>query len=816
MYKHAIPLLLLFGMAGLMRSSIPVATGQDELSAPAAGQAGIVNQNPEIVASDPKAAENPASKPPKSDSALGGAGGGIDAGYGFGGGVGGAKTFGGGGAGFGGGDGFEGGRFGQGTFGPGNGRIVHGRNVIISWSAKNDEIRGFSKSKGQWSKLTLKPFTTDRVLVPIVGDWVAAARTDDEVLAYSGKVGRWDRLTLSPGSQALPSVDHEMVTISDGDHFYTFAAANGKWTSPTDPALAATSTTIALSQNGQNRQAVVDLFRGHETDSIAERFPNLAITLKANSLELTGNAKDVDAAEKVISELLAPSMRDITKPPVSAFSRATSRTASTGHDLSSLQRAFQHAEQKTIELARRAADQSNDDQLRAELSLAVDESFEARRRLQEAELDRMKQKLETLENTIRNRNRIRNRIVKRRVEELLDPAVNWDSVSNATGFKRRVSSPGGTPVGIPGPPHIPLGRPAGDPAAPSSVSRNVTSDEKNNLDVDPAETLKKLSDARRFAEIALQAQKDAQAELTTALRPLEDWKAEWRDRYGDEDDLDIDAELTEERRESLIETRRKGVARRQMELDEFMGKWRQQWDAYQSRIRSLQLDVDQAKFEYDAAAEDLSRMKRLADRNAVAVRELRKSEQAMTALEFELKRAQERLAYLRTVETGAPNLNPATLDLSESDELQDPTAHSEIPGPGERIVTLRLRKPAPVDRTYVAGERVQPIALVEPISKVSSKGDRVDQAFFEVLTEPLVVFDVSEPTSESSFVLVSVAVHKDIRDRFFRPNDNEEILLLPVGDRTLDAKVGSIIPADDIRKMFPHLELLLPELPVSL
>ena len=117
---------------------------------------------------------------------------------------------------------------------PKSGRQVQSDGVVITWSEKNDELRGFSTKIGDWDVISIEP---QERIIPIVGDTVAAVRIGDSIAAFSGEKGWWDVIELSKDSKAIPVLFHSHVQIEENGHLYTFAAEKGRWTSPTDPDL---------------------------------------------------------------------------------------------------------------------------------------------------------------------------------------------------------------------------------------------------------------------------------------------------------------------------------------------------------------------------------------------------------------------------------------------------------------------------------------------------------------------------------------------------------------------------------------------------
>jgi len=70
--------------------------------------------------------------------------------------------------------------------------------------------------------------------------------------------------------------------------------------------------------------------------------------------------------------------------------------------------------------------QDDEDKLRADLRQAVQEAFKARQELQRAELAQFTQRLQHIQQSIETRERIADQIIDHRVEELLNPALQWD------------------------------------------------------------------------------------------------------------------------------------------------------------------------------------------------------------------------------------------------------------------------------------------------------------------------------------------------------------------------------------------------------
>ncbi|HUG18316.1 MAG TPA: hypothetical protein VMM56_05025 [Planctomycetaceae bacterium] len=231
-------------------------------------------------------------------------------------------------------------------------------------------------------------------LDPTVGTDVAAVRVGDMMAAYSGTTGTWGVLKLSEGSKAIAIVGTNVVQTTDNDYLYTFAASKGKWTSPNDPKF------HPAKWSGY----------GNEYGS-----------------ELGGVA------------------------PMSEY-------GSTRSGMISSDSKAKRFDQTALNLARQFRGKSLDDpEARAQLSQAVANAFDQRQAHQKIEAKRLQEKLKLIQDAIERRESLRERIIQRRVDELLDPNVEWESLS---------PSAAGSPIGLPGHPHLPGVGSYGTPAKP--------------------------------------------------------------------------------------------------------------------------------------------------------------------------------------------------------------------------------------------------------------------------------------------------------------------------------------------------------------
>jgi|GEM_PF-3050539 len=303
-------------------------------------------------------------------------------------------------------------------------RHVVTNSILVLWSKSQvpNHIYGYSSTTGTWDRFT--PPRTDESpsdIVPLVSSGMAATSIGNSVAAFGANSGKWQVISVDTEvpRNAL-AVGTSYVTFSSGGHSYIYQDGRDAWGSPTDRHL------NTKSPAAEERQAVVE------------------------------EAKPTDHHDD-------------------------------GHTIAQLEEAWEYAERKTIDIAQKLqpADGSEDElkQQKQELRDAVESAFSARRLLQEARMNEMQEKLSQIKTTLQSRAQRRDRIIERRVEELQDPNLNWESlrssgrrsntVRNRSESIRRVpvggsaglslNGPGpgvlatGTPIGLPGPPDEPLG-----------------------------------------------------------------------------------------------------------------------------------------------------------------------------------------------------------------------------------------------------------------------------------------------------------------------------------------------------------------------
>ena len=116
---------------------------------------------------------------------------------------------------------------------------------------------------------------------------------------------------------------------------------------------------------------------------------------------------------------------------------------------------------------------ARDEQLR-QLREAVRQAFEARQKLQQAELIDFSRRLKTIRDSLEARQTHAEEIIERRVQELQNPELQWNNRTDPVVLDNKNGSPIGLPgpVDIPAPVYIPLGPSSGitPPTEPRPVS----------------------------------------------------------------------------------------------------------------------------------------------------------------------------------------------------------------------------------------------------------------------------------------------------------------------------------------------------------
>lgn len=113
-----------------------------------------------------------------------------------------------------------------------------------------------------------------------------------------------------------------------------------------------------------------------------------------------------------------------------------------------LKREYDSKEKEAVEIAREMKNAPRPpDNLKARLRQTVAEAFALRQRLHQAELAEFQERMTRVQQTLRNRDEIKDAIIDRRVEDLLNPDLNWERPADSAAPGPTKSAPKKANVG---------------------------------------------------------------------------------------------------------------------------------------------------------------------------------------------------------------------------------------------------------------------------------------------------------------------------------------------------------------------------------
>lgn len=466
--------------------------------------------------------------------------------------------------------------------------------LILSWPADNSQLRAFSFKHSLWSTLDIEPTES---LNPVVVDDVAVVRIGDEVAAFSAVTGQWKRLKLRPESDPKISAKGQVAFVVDADHIYTFSATNGNWTSPTDP-------------NYTQRLPAATAFRG-----AGQKFQAYPVPHSFNAASPAG-------------------------PGVVANS------------------GVRKAEEASLQLAKQLRDQKKiNDNDRSKLQQAVAQAFDERLAAQEAQLEPLRQKLKRIESTLQTRRENRSKIIEHRMNELLNPNIHWDQTNSRQSQQSpplaSVAAAGGlptqpslnSPIGLPGPPHLPMasglspaaGTPGGTSQAPDTTG-------------DPQQWSQGITMLNELAHRRTTA-KSMAAELEALLARAN----AAGDQSGERKRLD-----------PLI-------ARLADELPQSKEQWASEVDRLQSELSLLDLELRAAKLNQERASAEAARIADLSKRSLISAKDAMEGRVGAELAAIEVQKVQTRIDQLRKLLQRIQDLEPESVDVSADNFVNDIT-----------------------------------------------------------------------------------------------------------------------------------------------
>lgn len=638
-------------------------------------------------------------------------------------------------------------------------REIQAEGIIITWSEENDELRGFSQKLGEWEVLKTDPqkLNPGQIIIPIVAANVAAVRFGDSIAAFSGEKGWWDVIDLEKGSTEYPFVSPSLVKIDDNGHLYTFSANKGSWSSPTDPELQEQNRTLEVRHKRTSAPTVfADVNnRMKQFESWRDSLPaykRRGILLSVTSGSGTGTATlsasrlrwmtELEAKVRELFDVIDPgeengTISDVT-PDAASVQALEQRIEGMRTELSTLEQNVRSASQSPSEF------KSETDQ-RHELRKQVEQSFDLRQQLQELEAQRLREKLQQVENNLVVRAKSREAIVDRRLRELFNTTplpeprdelagfdgvqllafhASWDHATHiktiwdnllrdgypieavninekrTLAIQYKISSVPTSVLVVNG---KEVKRFAGqtserelkrclneqrDARTQTTPTPEVISAPQPKLGSDPriqwpqpTEIAKELRNLQGLATRYLSQSEGPKNDMATWSQPLEKLIS----------DGHLEPGSTEEKRQANLNAAQNALSQINSLITEKQRDWDYAWSAYQTQLQLLRLDVAEATNELNSLTAKEDRLQQLAEKEVATDDEVQASVSAVAAGKIRLQRAEQVLKLYADIEANEPELNPTTLKgLDEIAANKEVTA--SVPNePGQNLPLQVIR-----------------------------------------------------------------------------------------------------------------------------
>jgi hypothetical protein len=318
------------------------------------------------------------------------------------------------------------------------------------------------------------------------------------------------------------------------------------------------------------------------------------------------------------------------------------------------------AEESALLLARSIRDGNNDASQKEQLKQAVTKQLDQRLQRQRTELAALKSKLKELETTLAARERNRERIIDRRVEELVDPSVNWSTLRS------------------PGLPHSnPLPRVTGP--APGALKWPGPS-------TDAAGQQQRLMTGR-----ASRWRPPTGGDTTNTNTPLQitySTPLEWQTRLSEKRRTvrEINKLLARESNRPQPDSERIDTLRSMAKNG--LQTWQDHWAEYQSQLRMCQLDLDAVTVRLAGASQAFELAQSQYRAGQMQLSEVVPKETSMQTLQVSRQQVAELLERYTAVSTNHPELDPKKFDPAQLSSSAD-DLNSELPGnPWMRILSV--------------------------------------------------------------------------------------------------------------------------------
>ncbi len=503
-----------------------------------------------------------------------------------------------------------------------NERVVGGYEILIAWSEKLDELRGFSTKIGDWEILRISP---QKSIVPKVSTSVAVVELEGAIAGFSATKCCWDVIELPKEIRAETIVHPNMLTVQTPDHLYTFAAEKGQWTSPTDPELQPVSETINVSDSDKMRnggiydqfQKWVEILPKHEAKGVTLTGNAGIVRLDATRQSLMKAAKQKLAEWGYIGDgsTAQPSPGDSAANLKSRSSNAASSTSS----VDALRVELENLEAKIVDQLR-VGNESQDSKAKlAELRPQAEKAFDLRQQVLRLEAQRLQAKLKSIQESLQAREKNRNDLISKRLNELGSAPTSKTTSSKVEEGPKEATTAPQTIV-----------------QASGSYFEQVTS---------IARTLRSL---RKEALTIREDWLPHDNLIKQYSRPLADLIA---DGTVAKETTEADLQIQIARSRPMYESKGK-------ELAAAMKAWKQAWNSYDKQMRLLNLVVDKKRNELDAKSRLISEAESLYRAGSINSSETIEARRQWNLARSELLEATQVEAIFRQIAVDEPELNP--------------------------------------------------------------------------------------------------------------------------------------------------------------
>lgn len=293
-------------------------------------------------------------------------------------------------------------------------------------------------------------------------------------------------------------------------------------------------------------------------------------------------------------------------------------------------------EKKSLQLAQqlRSAGTASDEQ-KKELQDLVTQALNKRLWLQEQQVAQLKEKLEKVEKALTQRQQSKDRIIERRVEELLDPDVDWEVISRPTGSRPSAIRVSATPIGIPGPAYVQ----AGQPTAPSLNSGTSRSKQETRqpqpMNTPVVSAVSGAVSSQHFVNDLIQ-----------------------RRRAVEKGRQKVEEAVASAQKKASIQSY-------QQELKNLMAEWKLSWNQYLSYLRVQEFKVEEKKNLVSFADTKHQTVKKQVERGINSKIDLSQAEAEVRQSEIRLRQAEEQLSMVKSIAKDSPHLNPESMDLNK-------------------------------------------------------------------------------------------------------------------------------------------------------